>query len=164
MLWKVAPPHLFYLVLKISLASLVSLTTSWTYSQKVKWKMSWQVIFNVSVARLIFPWLTAPEVLCDCACMLSCSVVSNSLWPLGLQPARLLCLWDFSGKNTGVGCHIFPRGIFPNQRLNLDLLCLLHCRQVVYALSHRESPLWLCYYQKQLQVKQGGREDGEGSG
>ena len=33
------------------------------------------------------------------------SVVSSSLWPHGLQPTRLLCLWDFPGKNTGVGCH-----------------------------------------------------------
>ena len=33
------------------------------------------------------------------------SVMSDSLWPHGLQPARLLCLWNFPGKNTGVGCH-----------------------------------------------------------
>ena len=33
------------------------------------------------------------------------SVVSNSLWPHGLLPMRLLCLQDFPGKNTGVGCH-----------------------------------------------------------
>ena len=33
------------------------------------------------------------------------SVVSDSLWPHGLQPARLLCPWDSSGKNTGVGHH-----------------------------------------------------------
>ena len=32
-------------------------------------------------------------------------VESDSLWPHGLQPARLLCPWDFPGKNTGVGCH-----------------------------------------------------------
>ena len=25
--------------------------------------------------------------------------------PSELQPARLLCSWDFPGKNTGVGCH-----------------------------------------------------------
>ena len=31
--------------------------------------------------------------------------MSNSLWPHGLQPARLLCPWDFPGKNSGVGCH-----------------------------------------------------------
>ena len=32
-------------------------------------------------------------------------VVSNSLHPYGLQPARLLHLWNSPGKNTGVGCH-----------------------------------------------------------
>ena len=35
-----------------------------------------------------------------------CSVVSDSLGPHGLRPTRLLCPWDFSGKNTGVGCHL----------------------------------------------------------
>ena len=34
-----------------------------------------------------------------------CSVVSNSSWPHGLQPTRLLCPWDSPGKTTGVGCH-----------------------------------------------------------
>ena len=34
--------------------------------------------------------------------MLSRSVVSDSLWPHGLRPTRLLCLWDSPGKNTGV--------------------------------------------------------------
>ena len=33
------------------------------------------------------------------------SVISNSLWPHGPWPARLLCPWDSPGKNTGVGCH-----------------------------------------------------------
>ena len=33
------------------------------------------------------------------------SVMSNSSWPLGLQPTRLLPPWDFPGKSTGVGCH-----------------------------------------------------------
>ena len=28
-----------------------------------------------------------------------------TLWLYGLQPARLLCPWDFPGKDTGVGCH-----------------------------------------------------------
>ena len=36
---------------------------------------------------------------------ISCSVMSNSLWPHGLQPARLCCLWNSPGKNTGVGSH-----------------------------------------------------------
>lgn len=28
------------------------------------------------------------------------SVMPDSLWPHGQQPTRLLCLWDFPGKNT----------------------------------------------------------------
>ena len=30
----------------------------------------------------------------------SCSVISDYLWPCGPLPARLLCQWDFPGKNT----------------------------------------------------------------
>ena len=30
------------------------------------------------------------------------SVMSNSLLPHGLQPARFLCPWNFPGKNSGV--------------------------------------------------------------
>ena len=32
-------------------------------------------------------------------------IVSDSYWPHGLQPTRLLRPWDFPGRNTGVGCH-----------------------------------------------------------
>jgi len=35
----------------------------------------------------------------------SCSVMSDSSWPHGLQPTRLLRPWDFPGKSTGMGCH-----------------------------------------------------------
>ena len=28
--------------------------------------------------------------------------------------------WDFSGKNTGVGCHFLLQGIFLDQGLNLS--------------------------------------------
>ena len=38
------------------------------------------------------------------------SGVSYSLWPLGLYLTRLLCPWNFPGKNTGVGCHVLLRG------------------------------------------------------
>ena len=33
------------------------------------------------------------------------SVMPNSLQPHGLQPTRLLCSWDFPGKDIGIGCH-----------------------------------------------------------
>ena len=35
----------------------------------------------------------------------SCSVVSDSLQPQGLQPTRHLRPWDFPGESTGVRCH-----------------------------------------------------------
>ena len=34
------------------------------------------------------------------------------------EPARLLCPWDFPGKNTRVGCHFLLQGIFPTQGSN----------------------------------------------
>ena len=48
-----------------------------------------------------------------------CSVAESYqtlLLPDGLWLARPLYPWDFSGKNTGVGCHFLLQGIFPNQR------------------------------------------------
>ena len=50
------------------------------------------------------------------------SVMSDSLWPHGLLPTRLLCPWDSPGKNTGVGCHSLLQRIFPTQGLNPGLL------------------------------------------
>ena len=35
-----------------------------------------------------------------------------TLSPHRLYPARLLNPWDFSGKNTGIGCHALFQGIF----------------------------------------------------
>ena len=50
------------------------------------------------------PWL---EYYFTFMCV-SHSVVSDSLWPHGLWPTRLLCLWNSPGKNPGVGCRGFP--------------------------------------------------------
>ena len=44
--------------------------------------------------------------------------------------------WDFPGKNTGVGSHFLLQGIFPVQGSKPSLL---HCRQILYYLSHQES-------------------------
>ena len=41
------------------------------------------------------------------------SVMSDSVRLHGLQPAKLFCLWNSLGKNTGVGCHFLRQGIFP---------------------------------------------------
>ena len=71
------------------------------------------------------------------ALLFSHSVVSDSLWPYGLWPARLLHPWDSPGMNTGMGCHFLLQGISPTQESNLPLL---HCRQILYRLSYEGSP------------------------
>ena len=45
---------------------------------------------------------------------------------------RLFCSWVSPGKNTGMGCDALLQGIFLTQDLNLHLLQLLHCRQILY--------------------------------
>ena len=69
--------------------------------------------------------------------------MSDSLWPHELQHTRLLCPWNSPGKNTGVGCHALLQRIFPTKGLNQHHLCLLHCRWILYPLTHLGSPL-LC--------------------
>ena len=80
-------------------------------------------------------WLTARrnnttsliEMLCYC--YLVTWFYPTLLQPHGLQPTRLLCLWDPPGKNTGVGSHFLLQGIFLTQGLNPGLL---HCRWILY--------------------------------
>ena len=63
------------------------------------------------------------------ACMLGCSVVSDSviLWP-GIHQAPL----SIHGRKTGVGCPSLLQGIFPTQGLNP---CLLHGQEDSLLLS-----------------------------
>ena len=49
-------------------------------------------------------------------------VVSDSLPPHRLEPARLLCLWDSPGKNIRVGSHSLFQGIFQSQKSKADSL------------------------------------------
>ena len=60
------------------------------------------------------------------------SVVSDSLRPHGLYRP-----WNSLGQNTGVGSLSLLRGIFPTQGSNPGLL---HCRWILYQLSHQDSP------------------------
>ena len=56
--------------------------------------------------------------------------MSESLQPHGPLLVRLFC--------PGVGCHVLLQGIFQTQGWNP---CLLHCRQILYLLSHQGSPI-----------------------
>ena len=64
--------------------------------------------------------------------------MSNSLWPHGLYPTRLLSPWNSPGKDTGVGSHCLLQGIFPTQGSNPGLP---HCRHIHVSALHPF--LWL---------------------
>ena len=98
-------------------------------------------LFDFCSTKLWIPqeWLSSsdPTVL-NTGLNLLCLVALSCLT---LWPHRLYSLpgssvhGDSPGKNTGVGCH-GPQGIFLTQELNLDIL---HCRQILYQLSHQGS-------------------------
>ena len=70
----------------------------------------------------------------------SCSVMSNSLQPHGVYSP-----WNSPGQNTGVGSLSLFQGIFPTQGSNPGLM---HCRWILYQLSHKGSPRkleWVVY-------------------
>ena len=57
--------------------------------------------------------------------------------PMDCSPPGSSVHGDSPGKNTGVGCHALCQGIFPTQGSSPGLL---HCRWILYHLSHQESP------------------------
>ena len=73
--------------------------------------------------------------------------MSDSLCPLGEAP-RLLCPWNFPGKNTGVGCHFLLQRIFPTQGSNPQLLHLLHWQAESLPLRYLGSPTQLYFNSK----------------
>ena len=64
--------------------------------------------------------------------------------PKDYSPTRLPCPWDSPGKSTGVGCQALLQGIFPTQGSNPHLLCLLHCRWILYHWATSEAPTEAC--------------------
>ena len=60
------------------------------------------------------------------------SIMSDSLRSHGLYHP-----WNSPGQNTRVGSPSLLQGIFPTQGSNPGLP---HCRQILYQLSHKESP------------------------
>ena len=60
----------------------------------------------------------------------------------GLQPAGLLCRWDFPGKDTGKGCHFLLQELFSAQGSNPHFLCLLHWQMGSLPLGPPGKPSW----------------------
>ena len=64
-------------------------------------------------------------------------VVSNSLQSDGLQTTRLLCPWNFPGKNTGVICYFLLLGHLPESEIESVSPALDHVW--MWELDHKES-------------------------
>ena len=85
------------------------------------------VSFSILIGYIGYIYLKWNEVLVTNICLTLCD-------PMDCSPTRLFSPWDFPGNNTGVGCHALLQGIFPTQGSNLGLL---HCRWILYCLSHQ---------------------------
>ena len=70
-------------------------------------------------------------------CVLASLIISHSLRPHGMRPTMFLCPWNSTGQNTGVDSLSLLQGIFPTQGSNPGLL---HCRWILYQLTHKGSP------------------------
>ena len=106
-------------------------------SQWICLKLDWSLKINVKMFS-IFPsclyGLMGNAYCCCCLVAKSCPIL---LRPQRLQPTKVLCPWDFPGKNIGRGCHFFLHGIFPTKG---SYPRLLHWQVNSFPLSHQESP------------------------
>ena len=73
--------------------------------------------------------------MCVCVCVCVCVCARAQLY-LTLGNSRLLCPWNFPGKNTGVGYHFLLWVIFPTQGSNPCLLGLLYWQVDSLPLNH----------------------------
>ena len=111
-------------------------TTIWRYIPKwsqVKTLLLTEQEFVVISCYMIV--IRLHKVSCCCDLVSKLLYYFTTLWTVA---CRLLCPWDFPGKNTGVDCHFLLQGIFMTQGSNASLL---HCRQLLYQLCHQGSIL-----------------------
>ena len=108
---KTVPPFVCLLILKISPCD-----TNGLLRHGFKWLLRHNVSCVLCLATQLCP------ALCD---------------PMHCSPPGSPVHGDSPGKSTGVGCHALLRGISPVQGSNPGLPS---CRQILYCLSHQESP------------------------
>ena len=61
------------------------------------------------------PWCRQCYIILHTLHVRGCSIVSNSLWPHGLSPTRLLCVWDFSRQEYWSGLPFPSPGNLPTR-------------------------------------------------
>ena len=99
-------------------------------SSEVRRQYSYYPISHEELAQGYIVWLLSLTLASES------ETVSHSVMSDGLWPTRLLCPWDFPGRNTGADCHFFLQGTFPTQGSNLHVL---HWQVDSLPLSHQGS-------------------------
>ena len=82
-----------------------------------KWRQKLGKLAGIGQVLAVWGWLSSVGISSSsvCVCVCAFSVVSDSLRPSRLWPSRLLCPWNFPGKNTRVGwLPVFPPGDLPH--------------------------------------------------
>ena len=98
----------------------------------------WSWLFNYwhteSFNKAVDPHFTGWELgnMAFLSVCLASKLCPTLCYPMGCSPSGSSVHGDFSGKNTGVGCRFLLQGTRPTQGSSPHLLCLLHCRQVLY--------------------------------
>ena len=114
------------------LSPIRALILAFTASRPVR---NWRLLFKPpSLWYLVTVNQTDQAWACMCLVTQSCPALCNPLDYSPLDPSVHGCA---SGKNTGVSCYALIQGIFLTQGSNP---CLLHCRRILYHLSHQGSP------------------------
>ena len=130
--------HIIFLLDKTDLVKVLNFFYISTSERQETLHDSVTSLFKGSVSILPPCLITVVEsrIVNRCA-VFSCSVVSDSLRPHGLQPTRFLSPWGFSrqGYQSGLSCP--PPADLPNPQIESRSPTL----QVLYCLSHQGKPL-----------------------
>ena len=112
--------------------------------------VKWTVVLKRN--ELYQAWKDMEEPYMGTVCMLShfsCVRFFSTPWTIAHQAPLSV---DSLGRNIIVGCCALLQGILPTQGLNLRLLWLLHCRQILYCWANGEA-LNMCYWVKEANLK-----------
>ena len=108
---------------------------SWRASLQSQTRLSTQASHHNPVKGVTIPIIFAIFYLLEASLAAAAAkllVVSHSVRPHRRQPTRLLCPWDFPGKNTGVGCHFLLQCMKVKSESEVAQSCLtlhdpMHC-------------------------------------
>ena len=103
---------------------------------------SWQDLLCIILAKadaLVLSYCWRKRIPCS---VLMLSHVQLFCDPHGLQPTRLLCPWNFPGKNNGVGCHLLLQGTLPPPRIEFLSLASPALGGGIFVLLHHLGSPW----------------------